>query len=72
MLFFVVPKKTVKNVTFSCEKSNKIAKNFPISMKLTVPNRQDFVIFKTHRFFEFGQILIGEGSDLQIFGRLKS
>ena len=36
-----------------------------------IPNRQDFAIFKTPRFFEFGQILIGEGSDLQIFGRLK-
>ena len=65
---FVVPKKTIKNVTFSCKNNNKIAKNRPISMKLTVPNRQDFVIFKTSRFFEFGQILIG---DLQIFGRLK-
>ena len=40
-------------------------------MKLTAPNRQDFAIFKTPRFFEFGQILIGEGSDLQNFGRLK-
>ena len=40
-------------------------------MKLTVPNLQGFAIFKTSRFFEFGQILIREGSDLQIFGRLK-
>ena len=40
-------------------------------MKLTAPNRQDFAILKTHQFLEFRQILKGEGSDLQIFGRLK-
>ena len=40
-------------------------------MKVTIPNRQEFAISKTLKFFEFGQILICEGSDLQIFGRLK-
>ena len=64
-------KNSKKHVVFFSENHYKIAKNLPILMKLTVPNRQDFVIFKTHRFFEFGQILTGEGSDLQIFGRLK-
>ena len=50
----------------------KIVKNRPILMKLTFPNRQDFAIFKTPRFFKFGQILFVVGSDLQIFGKLKS
>ena len=53
LLFFVVPNKTIKNVTFSYENNNKIAKNHPILMKFTVQNRQDFAIFKTLRFFEF-------------------
>ena len=64
-------KNSKKHVVFFSENLYKIAKNRPISMKLMVPNRQGFAIFKTSRFFEFGQILICEGSDLQIFGRLK-
>ena len=71
LLFFVVPINSSKRPRFFCEKRYKIAKNRPIFKKLTVPNRQEFVIFKTPQFFEFGQILIGEGSDLHIFGRLK-
>ena len=49
----------------------KLTQNSSIEIKLFILNRQDFAIFKTPRFFEFGRILIGEGSDLQIFGRLK-
>ena len=69
LLLFVVPKKTIKNVTFSCENNNKIAKNRPILMKFTVPNRQEFAIFKTLRFFEFGQYLMAEGRDWALFCR---
>ena len=64
--------KTANIMCFSGAYHYKIAKNRPILMKLTVPNRQDFAIFKKLRFFKFGRIFIGEGSDLQIFGRLKS
>ena len=64
---FCCTHKTIKNVTFSFEDNYKIAKNRPILMKLTVPNRQDFAIFKTPQFFKFGKILLGEGKDLQIF-----
>ena len=69
--FFWVQQKTAKITCFFGDYYYKIAKNRPISMKLTVPNRQGFAIFKTSQFFYFGQILICEGSDLQIFGRLK-
>ena len=72
MVFFLRTTKTAKIMCFSGVYHHKIAKNSPILMKLTVPNRQDFAIFKKPRFFEFGWIYIGEGSDLQIFGRLKS
>ena len=38
----------------------KIAKDYPILIKLTLPNGVDFSIFKTSRFFEFMQILMAE------------
>ena len=50
----------------------KSLKNRLILKMLAIPNRHDFTIFKTLRFFEFWQILIREeGSDLQIFASTK-
>ena len=48
---------------FFCENRYKIGNNHPILIKLTVLNYQDFEIFKTPSFFEFGQFLMAEGRD---------
>ena len=54
VLFLLFPKKAKKGHVLFCKKYYKIAKHCTILIKLKVPNRQDFVIFKTLRFFEFG------------------
>ena len=43
---------------FFFENRNKITKNRRIKKMLTVPNRQDFEVFKTFWFFEFGPMLL--------------
>ena len=54
--YFFEKKNFLKSCFFS-ENRNKITKNRRIKKMLTVPNRQDFEVFKTYWFFEFGPML---------------
>ena len=40
------------------ENRNKMAKNRSINTMVTIPNRQDFEVFRLYQFFEFEQILL--------------
>ena len=65
-MFFDEPINNLKTSLF-CENRYKIAKNHSILIKLTVLNSQDFAIFETPRFFDFGQFLMAEGRDWGLF-----
>ena len=55
-MFFVAP---INNKMLILYKNrNKITQNHPISIKLTVPSRQEFAIFKTPQFLSLGKSLI--------------
>ena len=53
----ILKKKKFFSSCFFFENHNKFAKNRQITKMLTVPNRQDFEVFITYWFFEFGQVL---------------